>query len=68
MSCSASSQGHQLCSRIKYVFLQNLILESLEFYYKYLMSQDNKEWEPVIGEYRDVLVVLRTTLLGMQRR
>ena len=32
------------------------------------MSQDNKEWEPVIGEDRDVLVVLRTTLLGMQRR
>ena len=32
------------------------------------MSQENKEWEPVIGEYRDVLVVLRTTLLGMQRR
>lgn len=32
------------------------------------MNQDNKEWEPVIGEYRDVLKVLRTTLLDMQRR
>ena len=68
MSCSPSSQDHQLCSRVKCVFLLNLIIESLEFDYKYLMSQDNKEWEPVIGEYRDVLVDLRTTLLGMQRR
>ena len=49
-------------------FLVESHIESLEFYYKYLMSQDNKEWEPVIGEYRDVLAVLRTTLLSMPRR
>lgn len=41
--------------------------KSLEFYYKYLISQDNKEWETVIEEYRQVLVVLRKTLLDMQR-
>lgn len=50
------------------VLLNTFTVESLEFYYKYLISQDNKEWETVIEEYRQVLVVLRKTLLDMQRR
>lgn len=44
-----------------------LFIESLEFFYNYLMEQQNENWMDVIVEYRQVLVSLRETLLEMKR-
>lgn len=42
-------------------------LESLEFYFKFMIKQNNSEWETVIEEYRQILLSLRKTLLSMKR-
>lgn len=43
------------------------MIESLEFFYNYLMEQPNKNWEDVMVEYRQVLLSLRETLIEMKR-
>lgn len=42
-------------------------LESLEEFYKFLMSQDNDFWSDVIEDYRGVLLSLHQTLTSMKR-
>ena len=39
----------------------------LEFFYKFLLKQNNADWENVIVEYRQVLVSFRELLLQMKR-
>ena len=41
--------------------------KSLEFFYKFLLKQNNADWENVIVEYRQVLVSFRELLLQMKR-
>ena len=43
------------------------MIESLEFFYNYLMEQPNKNWKDVMVEYRQVLLSLRETLIEMKR-
>lgn len=41
--------------------------ESLEFFYNYLMDQQNENWKDVMSDYRQVLLSLHETLLEMKK-
>lgn len=43
------------------------LTESLEEFYKFLMSQNNDFWNDVIEDYRGVLLSLHQTLTSMKR-
>lgn len=51
-----------------FYYLDLLSVESLEFFYNYLMEQENGNWKDVMGDYRQVLISLKDTLLEMKKK
>ena len=47
--------------------IESSYIESLEFFYNYLMDQQNENWKDVMSDYRQVLLSLHETLLDMKK-